>query len=84
MTIPPDPDETSLTPQSFMDGCARSLLWLGGSGLFLFILARIAGQSERRFGVLLLGFAVICFAWAVGRPPFVTLLRFHSSLRWWG
>jgi len=84
MTHVPDPDEAEITPQAFMDGCARSALWLGGAVLFLFILGRITGHSEHRLGILSIGFAVVLFAWAGGRPPFVTILRYHSGLRQFG
>lgn len=84
MTLPQDPDEAPINPRTFVATLVRSAMWLVGSGFFLFMVAQLARHSERRFGVLSIGFASVFFAWAAGRPPFVTGLRFHPSIQKFG
>jgi hypothetical protein len=85
MTLPPDPDETPVTPASFIDGCARSGLWLGASLVYILTLGWTARRfSTRPGGIVSLGLAVLLFVWAAARPPFVSGLRFHPQFARFG
>jgi hypothetical protein len=48
------------------------------------VLSWLARDTPRRTGIIAVGMALVFFAMAIGRPPFVSALRFHPDFRWFG